>query len=125
MTTTSTLSIHTYFDIENKSQGKWWDRVNIALNDGTTRCIISPDGGRAYTVSGRTDGDFACNLGELGTLGWAGSGTTWADSTFSASALGLTGDTDVQIDIYYGTDTNTQGSGFSFNNVQVTNAQVV
>jgi hypothetical protein len=129
LTSSSTLSISSYFDIEPKSRGTWYDRVNIALFDGTTRRIISPDGGRLYNVSGKTGGNFSCNLGELGAIGWGDSATTWAESTFSVTALGLnlSGDetAEVQIDIYYGTDESANGSGFSFNNVKVTNAQMV
>ena len=128
LTSTSTLSISTYFDIERKSRGTWYDRGNIALFDGTTRRIISPDGGRLYNVAGKVGGNFECNANELGAIGWAGSATSWAESTFSATALGLnlSGDetAEVQIDIYYGTDESDSSSGFSFNNVKVTNAQM-
>ena len=110
------------------------DRANIALYDvqGLTRRIVTPDGGRFYSISGRTGGDFSCSVTGpegIGTTGYGGVQTTWAESTWSATALGLnlSGEevADVQIDVYYATDGSAVGNGFSFDNVQLTNARLV
>mmetsp|Transcript_28263 Transcript_28263/g.59698 ORF Transcript_28263/g.59698 Transcript_28263/m.59698 type:complete len:569 (+) Transcript_28263:1414-3120(+) len=132
LTSESTLSISTWIDVEPKSKGAWYDRVNIALYYDGARRIITPDGGRLYNVSGKTGGDFACSVTGnegLGSLGWGGALTSWQQSTFSAATLGLNlavGETKlVQIDIYYGTDAIAVGSGFQFDDVSVTVAKPV
>jgi uncharacterized repeat protein (TIGR01451 family) len=114
---TSTLSISTYYDIEDGPT--WYDRANISLLDGASSNVIEPDGGRLYDVpSGSSNG--TCDTG--GEAGWAGSATSWVSSTFSASALGsaAVAGRPVSFDIHYGTDGYVHPWGFAFDMVQLT-----
>ncbi|MCB1049450.1 MAG: hypothetical protein KDC71_02540 [Acidobacteria bacterium] len=122
-TATSTLEIHTNFDIED-FDGSWWDRANVSLFEPLTgaRTLITPDGGRLYNASGDNG---PCSTSFQG--GYAGPMTTWASSTWSATALQSSSfaGSIAQIDILYGTDGAVTGTGFHFDEVILTNVQVV
>jgi hypothetical protein len=104
---TSTLSLWNSFDIEPafglEGLFFWFDRASVGVVDPLTggRLSVAPDGGRQYNAEGL--------YGTCATAdkpGWAGSAPTWAESTWSASALGsaaFAGEA-VQIDLAYGTD---------------------
>lgn len=117
MTATSTVTLSTFYDIEEKSRGSTWDRANIALYiNNLPRTIIKPDGGRFYDLdNGKSDGVFQCPV-EVENFGWAGIATSWAESSFSAAALGLNIASDetaeVKLDAFYATDQNTAGSEY-------------
>ncbi|MCB1034607.1 MAG: hypothetical protein KDD47_12320 [Acidobacteria bacterium] len=117
----STLSVWTNFDVEPQSSpGVWWDRANFGVYEVATgtRNLATPDGGRLYNASGANG-----NCGTTGQGGWADTAATWAESTFSAGALGSTGLAGelVQLDLRYGTDTSVVGTGFTFDQVTLTN----
>jgi len=129
---TSTLSVWNSFDTEPffDLEGLifWFDRANVGVVDPLTgvRTPIDPDSGRLYNAGG-TEGTCAT----ANQLGWAGSGPTWAESTWSASALGspaLAGEA-VQLDVAFGTDDgNWDGqprSGFWFDQVTVTDLDLL
>lgn len=124
---TSTLSLWNNFDIEPflEIEGLtfWFDRANVGVVDPLTgaRTPVVPDGGRLYNAGG-TDGTCAT----AGQDGWADSQPAWAESTWSASALGsadLAGKP-IQLDVAFGTDDgNWDGNpryGFWFDQVTVT-----
>ncbi len=124
LTSTSTLSLSNQFDIEPIFQGStWYDRANVGLYDVATggRTAVSPSGGRQYNASGANG-----TCGTAGQGGWAGAATSWAQSTWSAAALGsaaAAGDL-VQLDVRYGTDGSLEGFGFHFDEVTLTNVDV-
>jgi hypothetical protein len=114
----STLALSTNYDIEDRSSGRWWDQANVGLVSGSQRSIKDPDGGRLYNANGA---GAVCVT--AGGNGWASSSTSWAPSTWSASALGAAaaaGDP-VHIDVAYGTDGAVVGRGFWFDSVTLTN----
>ncbi|CAM2070512.1 Fibronectin type-III domain-containing protein [Sulfidibacter corallicola] len=119
----STLSIQTHFDIEEFGQG-WWDRANLALVNATdaSRSVIAPDGGRTYNASGQASSSF-CNNGEDG---FAAAMETWAESTFSAGALDSANQAGRQLylELRYGTDGAAVGSGFRVDSISLTNVNV-
>ena len=120
LTSTSTLSLSTQFEIEAEfTPGVWYDRANIGIYDPVsgTRTTVDPDGGRTYNASGANG---TCGLADEN--GWGGVMDTWADSTWSATALGsaaLAGQP-IQLDVRYGTDALEQGFGFHFDQVTLT-----
>ncbi|MFN7976184.1 MAG: putative Ig domain-containing protein, partial [Acidobacteriota bacterium] len=115
-TASSTLVIGTHFDIEPFSSGSWWDRANIGALVGATRTLMSPTGGRLYNASGANG---PCLLNNQG--GYAGTFTSWADSTgFNIAAFS---GQNVQLDIEYGTDAAVVGTGFRIDNIRLTNVQ--
>jgi len=122
----STLSLHSNFDIEPESSGTWWDRANVSVikADGA-RTVIEPDSGRSYNADSSGPGNYSgCNDNELG---WAGLAADWAESGWSATALdsaALAGQ-DVQVEIGYATDVALANRGFWFDQVTVTNADVM
>ncbi len=121
LTATSTLSVSTNFDIESFS-GQWWDRANVAIWDGGTRIPMDPDGGRLYNASGA---GASCVTADQN--GWANAQTSWASSSWSSSAMGsaaLAGQT-VQIDVGYGTDSSVVGRGLWFDQVTVTDIELL
>jgi hypothetical protein len=122
LTATSTLTVSTNFDIENFSSGSWWDRANVAFFEDGERNSVDPDGGRLYNASG--DG-ATCVTG--GQNGWATSQPTWAPSSFSATALESAGRAgqSVQLDVAYGTDVAVVGDGFRFDEVTVTDVEIL
>ena len=124
LTATSTLSLSTQFEIEAEfSAGVWYDRANVGIYDPVsgTRTTVDPDGGRTYNASGANG---TCGLADEN--GWGGVMDTWADSTWSATALGsaaLAGQP-VQLDVRYGTDALEQGFGFHFDQVTLTDVDL-
>ena len=119
LTATSTLTMFTNYDIEPNGNGKWWDRGNVGILDNGARSVVIPDGGRTYNAQA---GSPPCNVGDRG---WANSATSWASSSWSASALGssgLVGKT-VQLEVAYGTDAAVNGYGLRFDQVTVTNVE--
>jgi hypothetical protein len=125
---TSTLSMWTSFDIEGPFVLDefifWSDRANVGLFNTANgfREPVNPDGGRLYNAAG-TGG--ACISADR--EGWADSMPVWEESTWSSSALGsmvVTGAA-VQVDIGYGTDPEIEGEGFSFDEVTLTDIELV
>jgi hypothetical protein len=118
---TSTLSLWNQFDIEGGTP--WYDRGNVSVVElnGGARTVVDPDGGRAYNASG-TIGDF-CTDGENG---FAGTMSTWAESTWTAGALGSAGHAgdSIQIEVRYATDGGLHLGGLLFDNVTITNVDV-
>ena len=118
LTAASTLSVSTYYDIENGPP--WWDRANISVLDGAGTTVVEPDGGRPYDVP---DGSTNGTCGTADEAGWAGTNASWVTSTFSASALGSAGlaGLPISFDVRYGTDGAVEGDGFAFDLFQLTN----
>jgi len=125
---TSTMSLWTNYDIEPSFDIEgdifWFDRANVGLFEISTnrRTPVSPDGGRAYNAGG-----LYGTCGTENQEGWADAATTWAESTWSAAALGAgeqAGEL-VQLDVRYGTDVDVQGRGFWFDQVTVTDVEMV
>ena len=121
LTTFSTLSVETNFDIENFA-GQWWDRANLAFVENGNRNSVDPDGGRPYNASG---GGASCVT--VGQNGWAASMPTWDPSSWSATALDSAGraGSSVQLDVAYGTDISVVGSGFWFDQVTLTDIELL
>jgi hypothetical protein len=122
LTPSSTLTVWTNFDIENFSSGSWWDRANVAVLDAGTRNAVNPSAGRAYNASGA-----GATCVTAGQQGWAASQPTWASSGWSTVALGSSGfaGRDVQLDIGYGTDVSVVGDGFRFDQVTLTDIELL
>jgi hypothetical protein len=125
---TSTLSLSTNFDIEPpfiiEDLVFWYDRANVgirALTNGQ-RTPVSPDGGRLYNASGSAGSCETTNQD-----GWADAMPTWAESTWSATALGAAGFAGelVELELRYGTDVAVEGSGFRFDEVNLTDFGLV
>jgi hypothetical protein len=125
---TSTMSLWTHYDIEPSFDVEgdvfWFDRANVGLHDVTsgTRTPVIPDGGRTYNAGG-----LYGTCGTENQEGWADVAATWAESTWSAAALGAgerAGDF-VQLDVRYGTDVDVEGAGFWFDQVTVTDIELV
>jgi len=125
---TSTLEVSTQFDIEPALDIEgtifWFDRANLGLHEVLTgeRTPISPDGGRLYNATGL--------YGSCGTQnqdGWADAMTSWDSSTWSRFALRTDDFADdfVQLDMRYGTDVELEGAGFWFDEVTVTNVDLL
>jgi hypothetical protein len=117
LTPTSTLSIFTHYEIEGGTP--WYDRANLAIVDGAARTVVEADGGRLYDVpSGSPNG----TCGTTNQAGWAGTNTTWAVSTYSASALGASSfaGRPVGFELRYGTDSGIHLGGFRFDRIEVT-----
>jgi hypothetical protein len=117
----STMSLYDQFDIEPIFGGStWYDRANIGLVEVATgkRTPVSPSGGRLYNASGANG-----TCGTEGQAGWAGSATGWAQSTWTATALGSAANAGklLQLDVRYGTDGSLEGFGFHFDQVRLTN----
>jgi hypothetical protein len=128
LTPTSTMSMWTNFDIEPSLDIEgftfWFDRANVGIHhvDSGRRTPVSPDGGRTYNASG--------SYGTCGTEnqeGWADSATTWAESTWSPAALdaGDRAGEFVHLDVRYGTDVEVHGSGFRFDELELTDIELV
>lgn len=122
LTPSSTLTAWTNFDIENFSSGSWWDRANVGVVDAGTRSAVNPSSGRLYNASGA-----GATCVTVGQQGWAASQPTWASSGWTALALGSSGfaGRDVQLDIGYGTDVSVVGDGFRFDQVTVTDVELL
>jgi hypothetical protein len=119
----TTLSLWNWFDIEALSDA-WYDRANIGIFNPAngSRTLVSPDGGRTYNASGANG-----TCGTSNQNGFGGVMTTWAESTFSAGALGSAGlaGMPIQLDVRYGTDPLEHGLGFRFDQVTVTNVDML
>jgi hypothetical protein len=123
LTSTSDLSVETDYDIENASSpNTWWDRANVAVLDGGVRTSVDPDSGRLYNASGA--GAVCVTVNQNG---WAAAQTTWAESSWSAAALGSAGfaGKEVQLDIAFGTDVSVVGRGFWFDQVTLTDFEML
>ncbi|HVS12590.1 MAG TPA: Ig-like domain-containing protein [Thermoanaerobaculia bacterium] len=125
----STLSLWTWADIEPPFEEVepfvfWFDRANVGVLDvaAGTRTPLVPDGGRLYNAEGS---DGACVTESQ--PGWADAQTSWAQSTFSAAAVdgGRWGGRMVQLDVGYGTDAELAGEGFRFDQVTLTDFELV
>ena len=124
LTPTSTLSLQTHFDIEPMFNTSWYDRANVGIYNPATgdRTTVDPDTGRLYNASGGT----APGCGISGQGGWADGMQTWAQSSWSAAALGSAGfaGTEVQIDVRFGTDSTLPGTGFRIDEVILTQVEL-
>ncbi|MCP4902137.1 MAG: S8 family serine peptidase [bacterium] len=118
LTETSTLSIHSRYEIEGGTP--WFDRANVRVVDGESESVVEPDSGRFYDVEdGSANG--SCNMAF--DAGWAGSNTAWAVSNFSSTALGsadLAG-REMSFEVRYGTDSGVHFDGFAFDLFEITN----
>ena len=121
LTAASTLSLQNQFLTEPESAAApFYDRGNVGIVDAQgQRTIVSPDGGRAYNALNSYTG---CNNGP----GWATSVSQpvnqWAQSTWSASALGAAGyaGQEVQVEVTNGTDALSALDGLQFDEVRLT-----
>jgi hypothetical protein len=122
-TASTTLSLWNNFETEGDAGGGvWYDRANVAVVEGGgTRNPVEPSSGRLYNAVPGSQYS-GCN----DTTGWAGSFPTWAQSSFSAAALGSAGhaNTPVQIEVTYSTDPLEHFRGFAFDQVTLTNFQL-
>jgi hypothetical protein len=121
LTPASTLSLSNQFEIEGQAPtGVWYDRGNVGVVDleSGVRTLVSPDGGRTYNVP---DGAANGTCGTDGQAGWAGAGPGWAESTWSATALGSAGFAGkfVKLAVHYGTDPASNGFGLWFDQVRL------
>ena len=117
----STLSLFNQFSIEPGTPVLgFYDRANVGLHDvlAGQRTTAVPDGGRLYDASG-PNGVCVTN----GQRGWSGVGIPFAASNWSSSALAAAGSAGrrLRLSIGYGTDPNTEGTGFQFDRVTLTN----
>jgi hypothetical protein len=121
LTSTSTLTLANNYEIEANS-GQWWDRANVGIAEGGDRSSVDPDGGRLYNASGA-----GATCATVGQNGWADVNGTWGTSSWSATALDSANyaGTPVQIDIAYGTDFSVNGKGFWFDQVTVTDIELL
>ncbi len=124
LTATSTLSLFNQFSIEPGTEiSGFYDRANVGLLDVETgqRTTVAPDGGRAYDASGPNGVCVTANQG-----GWAGPGIPFAESTWSAAALGAPGlaGRRLRLDVGYGTDPNLEGTGIQFDDVTLTDFEL-
>ncbi len=119
---TSTLSLFNRYTTETPVPIPY-DRANIGIVDLNTgnRTTIVPSGGRLYELPpGAPNG--ACVTGDQ--AGWAGTQTTFAQSTWNSGAMnpgGIFTNKRVQIETAYGTDPGLAEEGFHFDEVTVTN----
>jgi len=116
----STLSAWNNFDIEPTfGGGVWYDRANFGiLEENGDRTSVDPDGGRGHDATGENG---TCDTANED--GFAGLQPTWAESTYSATALNsadFAGDL-VRLSVYYGTDPLEHGYGYWFDDVTLTN----
>lgn len=128
LTPGSTMSMWTSYDIEPSFLVEgfpfWFDRANVGVVEVSSgrRTPVSPSTGRLYNADGP---DGPC--GTSNQPGWADTATAWEQSTWSASALdssGWAGDL-IQLDIRYGTDIEVQGTGFHFDEVTLTDIEMI
>src|SRR5690242_18939802 len=110
MTATPTVSLYNQFATEPMSRA-WYDRATLGIFDNASgaRSVIVPSGGRTYLASGPNG---TCRTG--GQPGWAGPGTGWLQSTWTAADLNSASPAGrkVRLDIAYGTDSSVSGIGF-------------
>ena len=119
---TSTLSLYNQFVTEAETPATpFYDRGNVGIvNAQGQRAIVSPSGGRLYNALVAYTG---CNNGP----GWATSVAQpvnqWAQSTWSAAALGAAGygGQEVQVEVTNGTDALQSLEGLQFDRVVLTN----
>ena len=127
LTPTSTLSIWNDFDTESFDPlSGWHDRAYLDIYEGSSKAptVVNPDGGRRYNAGGTTIFGGFCTDSEDG---WAGSGAAWAESNWSALALGsasLAGKL-LHFDIRYSTDEVDHAEGFWFDQVTVTDVELI
>jgi hypothetical protein len=125
LTATSAVSLYAAYEIEPSSD-KAYDRANLALADGSPggRRVVAPGAGlRRYEVTG---GNYSgCTSGQPG---WNGIGPGWLDAQWSPADLDVTNlpaaGKDYFLEITYGTDSNTAGPGFRFDEVRAKNVLV-
>ncbi len=129
LTPASTLSLYNQFQIEPPSATtdpatSWFDRANLALFDPAdgSRTPVAPSGGRTYLASGPNG---ACVT--AGQPGWAGPGPAWLQSTWTAADLGAAGRAGrpLRLDVGYATDTSASLIGFWFDDVTLTNVELL
>ena len=125
LTDTSTLKIWVRYDIEPHSDADY-DRANFSVVNGLTgeRTVISPTGGRLYSVAnGSPNGtcQTARQAGYNGTTPGFPNGFFEADWTQAALNPGsnLTG-VPMNLQVNYGTDQSDSGQGFDFDEVTLT-----
>jgi len=125
---TSTMSLWNHYDIEPSLNidGSifWFDRANVGLHEVRSgkRALVNPDGGRTYNANG-----LYGSCGTENQEGWADAATSWAESTWSAAALESVEQAGefVQVDVRYGTDVAEQGTGFRFDEITLTDIDLV
>ncbi|MFK5854896.1 MAG: hypothetical protein QM503_02120 [Bacteroidota bacterium] len=117
---TSTLSMQTNYDIENISGGIWWDRAHVSVFENNTENLITPTGGRPYnaTVSSSYTG---CNSQ---FEGWAGTASSWAESSWSTGTFTGYAGNPVQLAITYGTDGASIERGFWADTITITDIEL-
>ena len=112
------------FSIEgDDSTSNIWDRAVVrAINTTTGAKTLLIPSGAPYNTTGQGSGLVLCDNIHL-LQGYAGNHPTWRQATFNLSSFaGIP----IQIEVRFGTDTNTLGSqGFWFDSVQITNASQV
>jgi len=124
----STLSLSTRFDIETfldiEGDVFWFDRANVGIYDvgSGERTMKPPDSGRPYNAGG-----LYGSCGTQNQPGWADTQASWAQSSWSTYALDGASHAGefVQIDVSYGTDAFEQGEGFAFDQVTVTDVDLI
>lgn len=121
LTASSTLTLENNYAIEANGGG-WWDIANVAVFEASKRSSVNPDGGRTYNASGEGASCVTTNQN-----GWADANGTWGQSSWSATALDSVGNAGkpLQLDIAYGTDVTINGKGFWFDQVTITDVEVL
>jgi hypothetical protein len=121
LTASSTLTLANNYEIEANS-GQWWDIANVAVFEDSNRSSVNPDGGRTYNASGE-----GASCVTAGQNGWAAVNGTWGSSSWSATALDSVSyaGSPVQLDIAYGTDVSVNGKGFWFDQVTITDIELL
>lgn len=125
LSATSTLTLSNRFDIEPEfSPGVWYDRANVGIYDigDGSRTLVTPSGGRKYNASGANG-----TCGTEGQGGWAATMDSWAGSAWTATALKSAefAGKPIQLDIRYGTDALEHGYGFRFDEVTLSDVELV
>lgn len=122
---TSTLSLFNQFAIEPTSDAVF-DRANVALVDAATgeRRVVSPSGGRTYTVAGGDGANPSNPFCTEGQPGWNGPGPGWLASSWTAADLGVaalpaTG-RDFFLEVRNGTDSTAALLGLLVDQVRLT-----
>jgi hypothetical protein len=120
LTSSSTMTLQSNYEIENASSGQWWDIANIAVFEDNLRSSVNPDGGRLYNATGE-----GASCVTAGQDGWASVNNSWGPSDWSTTALDSAGRAGrpIQLDVAYGTDFSLNGKGFWFDKVTLTDIE--
>lgn len=120
---TSTLSMYTNYDIEPCSDA-CFDRANVGIVDLATgtRTTVNPDMGNPYNVSGPNGVCATANQSGWNDVQLQFVLSGWSPTALNASAyIGK----QIKFDVTYGTDPLVSGTGFRFDEVVVTDLDLM